>query len=143
MSTDFARRVIQLLGSKDIIENTKRMPNQLTIDHKLPMLRWNSITSDEQTSYNNMDDSDIKEKFQLLKKSNGSVSHNLLKSRSCEVCWKTGKRGKPFGIAFYYSGTEKWGSLNKDDPEGCRGCGWYDFDAWRTELNKKLSKETK
>jgi len=138
MSTNFSRRVIQLLGSKDIIENTTRIPNQLTIDHKLPMLRWNLATSDKQTDYKNMSDSDIKDRFQLLKRSNGSVSHNLLKSRSCELCWKTGKRGNPFGIKFYYLGTEKWEPSKKDDPLGCQGCGWYDFAVWRLELNKNL-----
>lgn len=138
MSPSFAKKVIDILGSRDIVESTKRPANQLTIDHKLPMLRWDEKEKQAQTSYKDMDDQDIRNHFQLLKKSNGSVSHNLLKSRSCEVCWKTGQRGKPFGINYYYSGTEKWTSLNKVDASGCIGCGWFDLDIWRNELNKVL-----
>ncbi len=64
------------------------------------MIRWNSEEKYKQTDYLNMDENSIKDYFQLLKKSNGSVSHHLLKSRSCETCWKTDKSGKPFGINF-------------------------------------------
>lgn len=138
MPPDFATRVVNLLGSKDVVEGTARPPNQLTVDHKLPMLRWDSKAASEQASYNTMSDADIRATFQLLKASNGSVSHNLLKSRACEQCYKTGTRGKPFGIAFFYEGGPKWGPTDKKDPEGCLGCGWYDFDLWRTHLNKQL-----
>ncbi len=54
-----------------------------------------------------MSNEDIRDKFQLLKKSNGSVSHNLLKSRACENCYKKGQRGTPFGIQFFYAGNNK------------------------------------
>ncbi len=64
-------------------------------------------------------------------------SHNLLKSRACERCYKTGNRGEPFGIRFYYAGDGKWATA-QDDPAGCVGCGWYDFDAWRSALNRTL-----
>ena len=102
------------------------------------MLRWNNRVKKLLTDYAAMDDDDIRANFQLLKKSNGSVSHNLLKSRACEQCFKTGKRGKPFGISFFYSGGERWKPSDKRDPKGCNGCGWYDFDLWRTRLNEKL-----
>ena len=140
MPAGFARKVVRLLESRDVVERTERPHNQLTIDHKLPMIRWNERTGKKQVDYRNMDDDDIREKFQLLKKSNGSVSHNLLKSRSCENCYKTGKRGMPFGIAFFYSGGRNWEPEAKDDASGCVGCGWYDFDLWRKELNKRLRK---
>ena len=138
MPDKFVKRVIQVLGSRDIVDNTERPIGQLTIDHKLPMIRWSSKTSSEQTEYKGFSDEDIRQNFQLLKKSNGSVSHNLLKSRACENCYKTGKRGTPFGIRFFYVGTHKWEPQDHKDPSGCIGCGWYDFDKWRVELNKKL-----
>ena len=138
MPPTFAKRAFDVLGSRDIVEGTERPANQLTIDHKLPMLRWSQPVSKEQTNYRAMDDAEIKQKFQLLKKSNGSVSHNLLKSRACEDCYRKGRRGKPFGIDFYYSGGADWEPGSKDDPNGCIGCGWYDFAEWRKELNKVL-----
>ena len=140
MTVNFAKKIIDVLGLKDIVESTKRPANQLTIDHKLPMLRWDETQKIVQNDYSNMGEDDIKQHFQLLKKSNGSVSHNLLKSRSCEVCWKTDKRGKPFGIDYFYSGTSQWEPSNKLDHSGCIGCGWYDFNLWRNELNKELKK---
>lgn len=140
MSTKFARKVVQLLGSRDVVENTERPHNQLTVDHKLPMLRWNERNKKEQTNYTKMNDDEIRSKFQLLKKSNGSVSHNLLKSRACEKCYKTGNRGTPFGIKYFYAGNSKWEPVDKEDAEGCVGCGWFDFNLWRTTLNKALQK---
>ncbi len=134
----FARRAVSLLGSRDVVELTERPPNQLTVDHKLPQLRWDSVETVSQQNYSEMSDDDVVEKFQLLKKSNGSVSHNLLKSRACERCYKTGKRGTPFGIRFFYSGDGNWAPIDKRDANGCVGCGWYDFDKWRRTLNHAL-----
>ncbi len=54
-----------------------------------------------------MSEAEIKQKFQLLKK-DGAGNHNLLKSRNCEFCIKTGKRGTPLGIKFWYQGNENW-----------------------------------
>lgn len=139
MPQDFALRVVNLLGARDVVDNTERPPNQLTVDHKLPMIRWNPETQVKQSSYSTMTDDDIIEMFQLLKASNGSISHNLLKSRTCERCFKTGNRGKPFGIDFFYAGGPKWQPSDQKDPSGCVGCGWFDFDRWRNELNARLS----
>ncbi len=136
----FQSRVLALLDSKDIVEMRKRPLSQITIDHKLPMIRWNQTTKIEQTNYNVMTNADIKQNFQLLKKSNGSVSHNLLKSRACESCFRNKKRGTPFGIFFFYSGNEDW-IPEDDDPKGCIGCGWHDFGLWRTNLNNELRKQ--
>ena len=143
MPAAFVRRTIGLLGSRDVVENTERPPGQLTIDHKLPMIRWNPNTKRQQTLYTGMSDEDIIKHFQLLKKSNGSVSHNLLKSRSCERCYKQGKRGTPFGIQFFYEGGPRWGGSSKDDESGCIGCGWFDFSAWRDGLNEAVRKRGK
>ena len=138
MPARFAVRAVNVLGSRDVVGNTERPANQLTVDHKLPMLRWTSEVSKKQTNYAAMTDDDIREKFQLLKKSNGSISHNLLKSRSCEQCFKKGKRGTPFGIIFFYKGGANWEPKDKKDPMGCIGCGWYDLDEWRRQLNETL-----
>ena len=140
MPQAFARRVIDVLGGKDVVEGTKRPANQLTIDHKLPMVRWSPDVAGVQTAYGDIADAEIQERFQLLKKSNGSVSHNMLKSRSCERCFTNDKRGKPFGIDFFYAGGPDWEPSRKDDPTGCVGCGWYDFAKWRKELNRTLKK---
>jgi len=86
-----------------------------------------------------MSDDDIREHFQLLKKSNGTTSHNHLKSRACEHCFKTGSRGTPFGVRFFYEGGPKWVPEDRKDPSGCIGCGWYDFDLWRKHLNQRLA----
>ena len=138
MPADFALRAIRVLGSRDVVEQTVRTPNELTVDHKLPMLRWNEETSVAQSEFASMTDDDIRAKFQLLKASNGSVSHNLLKSRACERCYRTGRRGTPFGIVFFYDGGREWEPDDLKDPRGCIGCGWYDFDSWRTGLNELL-----
>ena len=138
MSPAFVRKVSEILGRRDIVEGTERPINQLTVDHKLPMLRWKPDMAKQQTDYANMSEGDIRNNFQLLKKSNGSVSHNLLKSRSCEKCFQKGKRATPFGIKFFYTGNENWQGKDKKDPSGCIGCGWYDFAKWRSELNKRL-----
>ena len=133
-----AQRIITVLRSRDIVENTERPLNQLTIDHKFPMIRWDTNEANKQTDYTNLTDKKIRARFQLLKKSNGSISHNLLKSRACEKCYKEGKRGTPFGIKFFYAGDETWSGTTKKDPKGCIGCGWFDFDKWRAELNKRI-----
>ena len=141
MPRRFARRAVSLLGSRDVVEQTERSPNQLTVDHKVPMLRWDATEHAAQTAYTSMSDDEIRSRFQLLKRSNGSVSHNLLKSRACERCFKSGQRGTPFGIVFFYAGGPLWEPAAKQDPRGCVGCGWYDFEEWRRSLNKRLASE--
>ncbi len=138
MPQPFMRRVVEVLGYRDVVDGSQRQPNELTVDHKLPMIRWSNAESKRQTDYEDLSDSEIRQRFQLLKASNGSVSHNLLKSRACENCFKTGVRGKPMGIAFYYRGGAKWGPAKDKDKRGCVGCGWYDFAEWRNSLNERL-----
>lgn len=140
MPRHFVDKVLRVFGARDVIENTRRQPNELTIDHKLPRIRWNEESNAKLVDYSNMDDDDIRGHFQLLKKSNGSVSHNLLKSRACERCYKSSKRGQPFGIVFFYTGGPNWEPAEKDDPTGCIGCGWFDFALWRENLNRLIRK---
>ena len=137
-SREFSLRVFKLFQYKDVVEKAIRPSSQLTIDHKLPRIRWSAEVEIVQNDYNGMSDEDILNRFQLLKKSNGAVSHNLLKSRACESCYETGIRGTPFNIRFFYAGGRKWKFSDKKNPKGCIGCGWYDFDKWRKELNKLL-----
>ena len=138
MPPSFIKRAADILESRDIVEGTQRPLNQLTIDHKLPMLRWNADTKAKLTNYSATDEKDIRANFQLLQKSNGSVSHNQLKSRACERCFKQGRRGTPFGISFFYAGNDQWAPEDPSDPKGCEGCGWYDFGLWRQHLNARL-----
>lgn len=133
-----AQRILEVYSYTDVIEQRKRAAHELVIDHRFPMERWGDNEPPHLTSMSNVE---IKQKFQLLKKDT-SGNHNLLKSRSCERCIKTGKRGTPFGIRFWYQEGEDWPSIHKRGAEaekGCVGCGWYDFEAWRNALNLKLA----
>ena len=106
-------------------------PKELEIDHKFPQIRWES---DEEENKVSMTEEEIKAKFILLTRSN-----NLLKSRQCERCVKTGQRGNFPGIYFWYVGDETWQGASKSDENGCVGCFWYDPYKWREELNKKIT----
>lgn len=134
-----ADRILKLYDYKDVIENRKRPTHELVIDHRFPMQRWGKA---EPSHDINMNENEIKSKFQLLKKDSAG-NHNLLKSRSCERCMKTGKRGQPMGIRFWYSGGENWPDnippLGAEAEGGCIGCGWYDFESWRNALNATLA----
>lgn len=132
-------RILRFYEYKDIIENRVRAAHELVIDHRFPMERWGKSEPNHDP---NMSDLDIQRKFQLLKKDTAG-NHNLLKSRSCERCIETGKRGKPIGISFWYSGSENWADdipqSGAEAERGCIGCGWYDFEMWRNTLNAKLA----
>lgn len=133
-------QIFECYDYTDSIEQRKREAHELVIDHRFPMERWGAP---EEKNPNDMTEDVIKQKFQLLKK-DSSGNHNLLKSRACEHCIATGNRGYPLGIKFYYDGNEKWPKdCPKTGPEaerGCIGCGWYDFETWRSELNKLIKK---
>lgn len=102
------------------------------------MERWGDV---EDTNPTTMTPEEIEKKFQLLKKDDAG-NHNLLKSRACERCIASGKRQSPLGITFFYKGDENWPSscptTGAKAEEGCVGCGWYNFSAWRNALNHKL-----
>ncbi|MEW5857114.1 MAG: restriction endonuclease [Cyanobacteriota bacterium] len=116
------QKIFKVYAYTDVIEQRQRATHELVIDHRFPMERWGENEPPHLTS---MSDAEIKKKFQLLKK-DASGNHNLLKSRSCERCIKTGKRGAPFGIRFWYRGGEDWPSIHQrgaEAEEGCVGCG--------------------
>lgn len=132
------KRILEEYDYVDVIEERQRPKHELVIDHRYPMERWGA---NEDKNPIDMSADKIRDKFQLLKK-DSSGNHNLLKSRACERCIKTGKRGFPMGIKFYYYGDENWPSdcptSGPDAERGCYGCGWYDFETWRKELNKHI-----
>lgn len=136
--TSLAKRILEVYSCTDVIEQRQRAAHELVIDHRFPMEHWGESEPPHLVS---MSEVEIKQKFQLLKK-DASGNHNLLKSRSCERCIRTGKRGTPFGIMFWYQGGQDWTSIYQrgtEAEEGCFGCGWYDFETWRKALNQKLS----
>jgi len=134
-------RILEFYRYKDVIENRIRQSHELVIDHRFPMERWGISEPSHDV---NMSVAEMRNKFQLLKKDSAG-NHNLLKSRSCEKCIKTGKRGTPMDIRFWYSGGENWPEnipqSGAEAEHGCVGCGWYDFEIWRNSLNIKLTEE--
>lgn len=132
-------RILQHFDYTDVIEQRQRPAHELVIDHRFPMQRWGEA---EEKLSAQISDPEIESKFQLLKFDAGG-NHNLLKSRACETCFKTGRRGTPFGINYFYAGGSSWAegipSSGPKAEQGCVGCGWYDFAKWREALNLKLS----
>jgi hypothetical protein len=124
-----AKRIKTLLGNREAFWNRKIPPRMLEVDHKFPQTRWN----EDEESYDNATDEKLIEKFILLTRSN-----NLLKSRNCERCVVTNKRGRFPGIEYWYEGDEEW-RKEPHDEQGCIGCFWYDPDKWKEELNKLVT----
>ena len=126
-----ARRVKEVYKYQEAMLLRKMPPKELEVDHKFPQVRW---CENEQENKSTMSEKEIKQKFILLTRSN-----NLLKSRYCEECVKTGKRGHFPGIYFWHKGDENWRGKNRCDEQGCVGCFWYDPYRWREELNKLVN----
>lgn len=141
VSTGLQRRIFDYYDYNDVIEQRRRSAHELVVDHRFPMERWGAA---ETRNPDNMTVDEIRRKFQLLKKDDAG-NHNLLKSRACERCIATGKRGYPLGIKFYYAGNEDWPAdcpdFGPEAEQGCFGCGWYDFAAWREALNRYIGDE--
>ena len=122
-----AKRAKELFGCVDEYTMRTEAAKVLEIDHRTPQVRWTTNEDDN----SNLTDEQIKAKFMLLTSPN-----NLLKSRICEECVKTNKRGKGYKeIEFWYIGDE-----NYSDDLGCAGCFWHNPSKWRAELNKVLKK---
>ena len=137
-STKAPERILEYFHYIDAAEQRKRPSHELTIDHRFPRQRWGGPEDSLDIS---MDGKEISKNFQLLKREPAG-NHNLLKSRPCERCFKTGVKGTPFGIQFFYSGSATWPpgvpQKGREAEKGCIGCGWYDLETWRQELNKQL-----
>ena len=132
VSAYLARKVKQVYNHEDALFLREFSPRELEVDHKFPQIRWQN---NEEENKSSMSEKEIKSKFILLTRSN-----NLLKSRYCEKCVKTGKRGTFPGIYFWYEGDENWSGKDKYDENGCKGCFWYNPYKWREELNKIVNK---
>lgn len=128
VSAKLATRIKVLMNYEEAFLLRKLAGNLLEVDHKFPQIRWNV----NEESSENATDEELKAKFILLTRSN-----NLLKSRNCERCVKTNRRGNFPGIYFWYEGDEIW-RTEPHDESGCFGCFWYDPYKWREELNKVI-----
>ncbi len=126
ISAKLATRIKVLLKYEEAFWLRQLAGNLLEVDHKFPQIRWNVDEEDNE----NLTDEELVAKFILLTRSN-----NLLKSRNCERCFHTNKRGNFPGIYFWYEGDENW-IAEPHDEKGCVGCFWYDPYKWREELNK-------
>jgi len=129
-------RIIRVLGIIDVYEY-KINPHALP-DHKFSEIRWGGDTKG--VNPDNMTDSEIKAKFQLL-----SNQRNQQKREVCRACYQTDKRGIIYGIPFFYHGTPEWDKsiprTGKEAEQGCIGCAWYDVAEWRRQLIKLIDGE--
>lgn len=115
------KRILKLFEGKDAFTGGT-ISSTPEIDHKVP---WTRLDNDIDTS--KLSDEKIKEHFQLLTR-----EHNLLKDRACGSCKENSERPPFLGILFWYEGDHQY-------RDSCIGCGWYDGNQWRSELNKRLS----
>ncbi|MBT4735457.1 hypothetical protein HOH45_08615 [bacterium] len=128
ISNSVKERIMAVLEKKDVFFDVCRPAKDFVIDHKFPSQRWKEPESDNTQLTNE----EIKEKFQLL-----TNQSNMLKSRLCDKCCKTGKRPDFLGIKWFYSGDEEW----KEDSQtecGCTGCPWFDLEEWKKGLQDSL-----
>ncbi|MFH0968919.1 MAG: hypothetical protein V1804_00210 [Patescibacteria group bacterium] len=127
------KRIKEVLKFEEAVFLRNMMPKELEVDHKFPQVRWDR---NEEENKPDMLEEEIREKFILLTRSN-----NLLKSRCCEKCFKTGKRGNFPGIYYWFKGGENWDENTNDyDKKGCDGCFWNNPHKWRDEINKLVKK---
>lgn len=139
ISDRLKQRVFDYYNGQDPVLNTELHPRYALVDHRLPMKRWGAW---EPPSNDDMSDIELEFVFQLLRNSEGQ-NHNLLKSRACEQCFKTGLRPPFHGIEFWYDRRgQRWPDgvppTGRGANEGCRGCGWYDVLEWKRALNDEL-----
>ena len=129
-------KIISLLGAFDAFEAKVTRKEGLLPDHKFPEIRWDAET--RRGTLEHLTDADIKGDFQLL-----SNQRNQQKREVCRACFQTGIRGTIYGIDFFYNGKSTWDpsipKQGKAAEQGCVGGGWYDINAWRSELLKKIS----
>ncbi len=130
MSEKLKKEIKKEFGHKEAASGRVLTTKELLIDHKFPSQRWSKPESENSLS---MDTHEIKNKFQLL-----NNQSNTLKSRHCDSCLQTGKRGTFMDIKWYYQGNENWVGNIKDNEEGCKGCPWYDLELWKFKLQEKL-----
>ncbi len=130
-------RIMEVLEYYDVYEDRYVQKNKFLLpDHKFPEIRWDAAT--KEINAEDMSNDEIASKFQLM-----TNQRNEQKREVCRKCYQEGKRGKPFGINYFYSGNEEWPSdvpkRGKSAEKGCIGCGWYDMKKWRESLNNLLA----
>lgn len=133
----FKNRALKLLNYRNAYDLSSGNKSGLLPDHKFPEIRWDENTREENSE--DMSDDEVRAKFQLL-----DNQRNQQKREICRTCFQTGKRGIIFGINYFHVGDENWPAdvprVGKDAENGCKGCGWYDIDAWRIAMNNGLKK---
>ena len=132
-SPKLRKKIVSTLNEYDVYEDRKN--HSLLPDHKFPEIRWDEHTREENDD--EMSEDEIKSKFQLL-----SNQRNQQKREVCRYCYQNNKRGYPYNIKFFYEGDENWPKnvpiKGKNAEKGCIGCGWYDLNRWKKELNKTI-----
>ena len=119
------RKIITHYDGKDEILDYAPTGRAIEIDHRVPEVRWKVS---EKELDDNPTEAEIEERYMLLVR-----EHNLLKSRNCERCKRTGKRQPFLDIHYFYEGNEEY-----DDRIGCVGCGWHNPKKWKKTINEKL-----
>lgn len=122
LSEKLKERIRKLYWYKDAFLWYEPTWRKIEVDHRIPQVRW----TEKEEDYVAMTDDQLKEKFMLLVR-----EHNLLKSRNCEQCKKTGKRQPFLGMNIFYEWDE-----NYAEPLWCKWCGWYNPEKWKDFLNK-------
>lgn len=131
-------RVADLYGLRDPLTGTRLKAKDVIVDHRLPRQRWGSDYEPPMSPVTAVHE--LKVHYQVLRNTKNN-NENLRKSRACERCVETGQRQSPLkGVEFFYQGEKDWPN---DVPregaaalEGCRGCGWFDIEAWLDSLNR-------
>ncbi len=135
-SIEFKKKAVATLSGVNVYELSTANKAGLIPDHKFPEIRWDDATRAENPE--TMSDVEIKQKFQLI-----DNQRNQQKREVCRQCFQTGKRGIVYGIKYFYAGDENWPAgvpkVGRAAEQGCVGCGWYDIQKWREELNKKIN----
>lgn len=132
-SSKLRTRIVKVLKNWDAYEG--KTAQHLLPDHKFPEIRWDKNTKGDNPD--SMTDEEINRKFQLL-----TNQRNQQKREVCRVCYQTNRRGTIYGIEYFPQGNPDWDSeivtRGKEAEAGCLGCPWYDIQAWREALIKKL-----
>jgi len=133
ISSKLRERIIKLFENRDEILGYSPTGRAIEIDHRFPEVRWNGSEPELDISAS---DEELKNRYMLLVR-----EHNLLKSRNCETCKRTGIRGSFPGIYYWYSGDKHWPSdIPDNDEAGCAGCFWYKPSEWKEKLNEIVNK---
>lgn len=113
-------RIFSMHDNRDA--RTGRQTNEpLEIDHRVPRIR----ESEDETTYEEYSDEQLYNTFMLLTRQN-----NLTKSRACESCVQTNKRGWD-QLKWWYTGDEEYKGT-------CEGCFWYNPETWKREALNEL-----